>query len=53
MPTGCRSNCDIGKARRMTAAACQIGQGTGRLRCRAVEWQHAIAIEMQPDSQPS
>jgi hypothetical protein len=44
MPMGRRSDCDIGKARRMTTAARKIGQGTGYLRCRAVEGQHAIAL---------
>jgi len=53
MPMGGRSDCDIGKARRMTTAAHQVGQGTGYLRCRAGEGQHAIAIEMQHDSLPS
>ena len=52
MPMGGRSDCDIGKARRMTTAARQIGQGTGYLRCRAAEGQQAIAIEMQYESQP-
>ncbi len=50
---GGRSDCDIGKARTMTTAARQVGQGTGYLRCRAGEGQHAIAIEMQHDSLPS
>jgi len=53
MSMGRRSNSDIGKAGRMATAARQIGQGTGYLRCRAVEGQHAIAIEVQHNSQPS
>ena len=53
MPTCRRSNSDIGKARRMTTAARQIGQGTGNLSCRTVKGQHTIAIEMQHGSQPS
>ena len=52
MPTCRCSNGDIGKAWRMTTAARQIGQYASNLSCRSIEWQYAIAIEVQHGSQP-
>ena len=53
MPTGCRGNRDIRETRRMTAAAGEIRYGTCNLGCGRIEWQHAIAVEMQYSLQPS
>jgi hypothetical protein len=43
---------DVGKARRVTAAARPIGQGAGDLGRLAVKWQNAVAVEMQNGAQP-